>query len=290
MGNANISTAHAYVADRVAPEHRARYMGIMGSAIGLGFIFGPAIGGLLSTPDAPQLPFVVAACLAAVNWVMAFLWLPESKPPGAPADHTPRPLFVFRPSTLRRIAGTQLGWLVLLNFMFYFAFAAMESTFALFTEARYGWGERETGYMFTGLGAVIVLMQGVVVGRAVSALGEKTTLMFGYVALAVGLGLAGGSSMVPMLVVGALLIATGNGLSTPSLTALLSRNSSDSDQGLNLGLNASAAALARILGPVGAGPLFEGVGPGVPMLMGASTVVLALLVAGLMIRQPEAGR
>ena len=79
--NANVSTAHAYVADRVPPAQRARYMGMMGTAVGLGFIFGPSIGGLLSRPDLPELPFLVGAGLSAVNWLMAYFWLPESHRP-----------------------------------------------------------------------------------------------------------------------------------------------------------------------------------------------------------------
>src|SRR5690606_2026579 len=80
MSSANISTAQAIVADRIAPAERAKYMGMMGAAIGMGFVFGPAIGGLLWSEDAPARPFLVASALAAVNWVLAWRFLPESRP------------------------------------------------------------------------------------------------------------------------------------------------------------------------------------------------------------------
>jgi predicted MFS family arabinose efflux permease len=240
---------------------------------------------LLSHPEFRELPFLVAACLAAANWLMAFLWLPESRPPQA-ANERSRPLFVFRPSVLRSVAGTQLGWMLVLNFLFYFAFASMESTYALFAEARFEWGEKETGLMFTGIGVVIVLMQGVVIGNLVRWIGEKRTLLAGYMALMVGLSVVGTAGVVGAVVIGSLLIATGNGLTTPNINALISRGATVEDQGLSLGLAASAAALARIIGPVVAGPLFEGVGEGIPMLVGAGAIAVAGLIALAFLQQP----
>ena len=135
FANANIATAHAYVADRVAPAKRAKYMGLMGAAIGLGFVFGPVIGGLLSTPGMPYLPFFIAAGLGALNWLMAWRWLPESHRPekatGAPA-HGKTSTWA---TSLRVLSGTPLGILAMINFAFFLTFSAMESTFALAPEA-----------------------------------------------------------------------------------------------------------------------------------------------------------
>lgn len=284
MCNANIATANAYVADRVSPEKRAKYMGMMGAAIGLGFVFGPAIGGLLSTPEYPELPFLVAAVLAGINWLMALKFLPESRrtqrspataPVRAPGGGLLRKLRVFKAS----MWGTALGWIVLVNFLFFLAFAAMESTFALLMERKLGWQARETGMLFTLIGVVIVVTQGVLVGRTVGRFGEKRTLLIGMGVLAVGLCSTGLSPGVPLVVLGAALIALGNGLVTPSINASVSRLSSSDDQGLNLGVNASAASLARIAGPAAAGGLFEAIAPNVPMLAGAVVVGLAAVVA-----------
>lgn len=290
---ANISTAHAYVADRVSPGRRARYMGLMGSAIGLGFVFGPAIGGLLSTPEHPELPFLVSAGLAGVNLVMALVWLPESHrgeravaasgaaPEGAAAKGSRVRAIV------RVLWGTPLGWLVLVNLCFYVAFSSMESTYALLLEAQLGWGAQQTGGIFAFLGVVIVLTQGLLVGRLVGWLGERRTLLVGLSVIVVALAILGLMSVPWLAFVGSALLACGNGLTTPSINALVSRSSGASEQGFTMGLSSSAAALGRIGGPAGAGVLFARVGPGVPMLAGAGVVALALLVVLGRVHVPE---
>ncbi|HWB75720.1 MAG TPA: MFS transporter [Nannocystaceae bacterium] len=278
--NANVSTANAYIADRVAPKDRARYMGMMGSAIGMGFVFGPAIGGLLSSDAWPELPFVCAAGLAFVNLLMAWKWLPESveRKAIATARGGNSPLRAL--TRLLDVRGTPLATLVLVTFGFYLAFAAMESTMALLTEARLGWDARHTGYMFSMVGACIVISQTLLLGRAVRQFGEKRTLVIGLVVQAVGLAACATAFGVVHMVAGAAVIALGNGLVTPSTSAIVSRISSAEEQGLNLGIVQSAAALSRIAGPAAAGVLFEHVSPGAPMGVGAAIVLLvALLIA-----------
>jgi len=310
---ANISTAQAYVADRVEPAQRAKYMGLMGSATGLGFVFGPAIGGLLSVPDHPELPFLASAGLAALNWLMAVVWLPESHRTTAAArapEHAgqsagagagagesdaeamPGRKVMPTPSNMRRILevlwGTPLGWLVLVNLGFFVAFSSMESTYALLLEAELGWGAQQTGGMFAFVGVVIVLTQGVLVGRVVGGLGERRTLLLGMGLLVVALAALGSIMGRPALVfVGSGLLAMGNGLVTPSISALVSRLSPADRQGFSLGLNGSAAALGRILGPVGAGILFEQVAPGSPMLVASGVVAVAWVIVAARVRRPD---
>jgi MFS transporter, DHA1 family, tetracycline resistance protein len=287
---ANISTAHAYIADRVAPARRAKYMGLMGSAIGLGFVFGPALGGLLSTPGRPELPFLVAAGVAGVNWLMAFAWLPESRraapgPVSVPSDRAAAPEG-SRPTVVGALWRTPLGWLVVVNLGFFIAFASMESTYALLLEAVLGWGAQQTGAIFAFLGVVIVLTQGVLVGRLVGVLGERATLMVGMSLLVVAFCTLGLMTVPWLAFVGSALVACGNGLTTPSLNALISRCSRAGNQGFNMGLASSAASLGRIMGPASAGVVFERVGPGVPMLVSAGMVVVALVVVVARVRAP----
>lgn len=290
--NANVSTAHAYVADRVPPAQRARYMGMMGTAVGLGFIFGPSIGGLLSRPDLPELPFLVGAGLSAVNWLMAYFWLPESHRPTHVAGPAAPRASLLRALGDREFWRTQLGVLVLVSFGFFIAFAAMESTFALYTEAAFSWTARETGKFFSLVGVVIVLVQGLVVGRAVSSFGERRTLIAGLGLLALGFA---GAAVMPfgwLLPIVAVFIAGGNGLIMPSLNALISRNSTSETQGMNIGLTQSAGALGRIVGPMIAGGMFEAVAPAAPMASAAAMAACVAFVAFLMIRElrPDAGR
>jgi MFS family permease len=281
--NANVSTAHAYVADRVPPAERARYMGMMGSAIGLGFVVGPALGGLAAMDGAPARPFVLAAVLAAINWVLAWRFLPESHRPERGAA---RP--VLRPwqsvAALLSMRGTVLGWLALTTFGFFFAFACMESTFALLMEDRYAWGGHETGLAFTLVGGVILVTQGLVVGRLVARVGERRTMLIGMTILATALVTVGLVREPALSVVALAFIACGNGLVSPSASAMVSRVSSADDQGLNQGLTQSAAALARILGPVAAGLVFEHVAPGGGMILGAVVVVGVAMTAAARVR------
>lgn len=289
--NANVSTAHAYVADRVAPADRARYMGMMGSAIGIGFIVGPSIGGLLSTPEMPHLPFYVGAGLSFINLLMAVFWLPESHhvDPSRPVVHAaPQHGPIARLKLLigGELRGTQIGVLAAVSFGFYTAFATMESSFALFTEREYSWTARETGYMFTYIGLIIAITQGVLVGKIVRGLGERRTLYAGIGAMGLGFLLQGGIVSVLVLVLAGALVAGGNGLISPSLSALVSRASSADDQGLNMGLVQSASSLGRITGPAAAGLLFEAISPRAPMVCGGVVALLVLAFALRSVRDP----
>lgn len=287
MCNANISTANAYIADRVAPGDRARYMGMMGSAIGLGFVFGPAIGGLLSTEALPELPFFCAAGLAFANLLMAWRLLPESRPPRSAKPIAARPsspLAALR--NLATVRGTPLAALVVVTFGFFLAFSSMESTFALLTESRLSWGARQTGYLFTLVGLCIAFSQGVVVGRAVRRWGERGTLVAGLLVLSAGLSTLALAETWWSMVVGACALAIGNGLVSPASSAIVSRVSSAENQGLNQGIVQSGAALARIVGPAIAGVLFEHVAPGAPMALGAAVVLVVLMFGTPRIRVP----
>ncbi|PRP92615.1 Tetracycline resistance protein, class B [Enhygromyxa salina] len=272
---AKVPTAQAYVADRCAPERRAKALGRVGSAIGVGFVLGPAIGALLTTPSWPALPFVAAAGLSVCNWVLAFVWLPEAR--NARARPTPRgPRATLRRSPVLALIGLNLGLFV--------AFAGMESTFALLLEARLGWGASEVGLLFTLIGVTIVLSQGVVVGRVVARLGERGTLRVGLVVLSLGLAGLGAASHAPSLIVAACAVALGNGLVSPSLSALISQGTEPSRQGATLGLASAAASLGRVLGPVGAGSAFELLGPGSPALLGAGVTLVMLACTGARLR------
>lgn len=287
MCNANVSTANAYVADRVPPEDRARYMGMMGSAIGLGFIFGPTMGGLLYTDDLPTLPFFVSAGLATINWLMAWRWLPESRDPAQQRSNTVRRVgFPLSPAVFRVLRGSWLGAVVAVTFCFYFSFANMESTFALYTQARFQFGAFETGVFFTYIGVVVAFTQGVLVGRMVSRFGEKRSLLIGLVLLSIGLGSFAFSFTMAGLVFGGFAVSVGNGLITPNINALVSRASGDDEQGYNLGINASGAALGRIVGPTVSGPAFKFIGPGVPMAIGSAVVLVGWVLALAFVKQP----
>jgi MFS family permease len=168
----------------------------------------------------------------------------------------------------------------------------MEATFALFTEACHGWGEAETGKFFAFVGTIIVLTQGVIVGRAVASIGERRSLALGLVLNATGFVLLSMSPSWHWVVFAGMFIAGGNGLIMPSMSALVSRNSTSENQGTHAGFAQSAGALGRILGPVIAGGLFELIGPRAPMGSSATLVLVVCMVVLALVHEPrpEAGR
>jgi multidrug resistance protein len=293
---ANVSTAHAYVADIVEPSQRAKYMGLMGAALGMGFVFGPAIGGLLSTESMPTLPFFAAAALNLVNLIMAVFWLPETHfKRGQAGDRDP-----LRASQVwKSMRGQAFGTLIVITFVYYLAFAAMESTFALFTEYEFDWGAQQTGLFLTFIGLIIALSQGIMVGKLVARIREEGTLTLGIGSLGIGLGLLGGLPhlsewlSIPIIssdgsITGIAIFvfgfigfftATGNGLMMAPISSLVSKTSDPRRIGFNMGVKESASALARISGPVLAGILFEVIEPGAPMIAGSAFCLLNLVLA-----------
>jgi len=255
MAAANIGTAQAYIADITPPAERARGMGMIGAAIGLGFVLGPAVGGLLAGLGLAA-PAIGAAILAAINFVLAFFLLPESLPPEARARAVS--LRISRLAALREALGHPiLPWLFLLYFLATFGFSQMETTFALFTERRFGYGVRENGWIFAFIGVVLVLVQGGLVRPLVRALGEARLLVVSTVLLTTGLVAIGNASSLAGLLAAAALLAIGSGLHNPALSSLVSRQASIHDQGQVLGLGQSVASLARSLGPLAGGAAFE---------------------------------
>jgi DHA1 family tetracycline resistance protein-like MFS transporter len=270
----NVATAHAYVIERAHASERAAALGRVGAAVGVGFVLGPVLGGLLASSRWPGLPFLVAALLGVGNWLLVALWLPEHRR----TSHEPRA--ASRDAlTLRAVPRPVLA-LVALNLGVYVAFAGMESTFALLLEARLDWGALETGLLFAWIGLTIVVSQGLLVGRVVARLGEWMTLRLGLVVLGLGLaGLAAGGHVIS-LSLAACAVALGNGLFSPSLHALLGEHATPGRTGASLGLASSAGSLGRVLGPAGAGLAFDGLGPGSPALFGAVLVLVLALAVG----------
>jgi MFS transporter, DHA1 family, tetracycline resistance protein len=250
VSGANISTAQAYVADVTTPENRAKGMGLVGAAFGLGFIFGPAIGGTLSLWG-KSVPFFFAGGLALANAVLLYFALPETVTPGHPA-RAPRAggLGAMLAGLRRPVFGPVLS----IYFLFVVAFSIMTTTFALYTMRRFGYEEHHNGYLFAFIGVIAVVVQGGLIGRLVRRYGELPFVIGGAALFVAGLaalpfvGPAAGG-LAALLGVLAML-ANGNAMATPSLQALASKAAGGGEQGLALGLTQSAASLARVVGPL----------------------------------------
>jgi MFS family permease len=289
VATANIAVAQAYIADVTTPETRARGMGLIGMAFGLGFIFGPAVGGVLSrTPFAGlhigALPALVAAALSTVNLLLALRTLPESLPEAARGQRlrraVPLDLAAFRAAT--RVPG--VGVAVALNFFVIVWFAGMEQTFRLFTDDAFGMTAAQTGAIFAVVGVVGAAVQGGLVGRLARRHGEARLVVAGVVILAVAFALLGaspffGAGATFALCAASGLIALGNGVTAPSLPAYVSKRAGITDQGLALGTLQSASALGRVVGPALGGVLYASFSPSTPYAVGAVGLLLAGVLA-----------
>ena len=181
IAGGNIPTAQAYIADITTPENRAKGMGLVGAAFGLGFIFGPAIGGILAR-FGHSTPMWFAAALCFGNFLAALMLLPESRH-GAADRVTLGRLDLFRRA--RRHPGLML--LLLVFFLVSTAFSGFEATFALFTERRFGFTAETIGYIFAFIGVVLATVNGLLVGRVVPVLGERRIIPGALALIGVGL-------------------------------------------------------------------------------------------------------
>ena len=274
VAGANISTAQAYMADVTTPENRAKGMGLIGAAFGLGFIFGPAIGGVLSG-FGPSVPPLFAGALSFVNFVAAWFVLPESRAVSAVARQKVSRLKAL----VAAVTRPGLPQLLVIFFLVTAAFSSFEATFALFGEKRFGFTPSNIGYVFAFVGVVLSVIQGGLVGRMAKRFGEQRLVPFGILALAVGLALLPRVLSVPGLLVACGLLAVGSGFNNPSISSLISRITSADDQGGVLGVSQSVSSLARIVGPFAGGAVYDRFGPLAPFTGAAAVMVVALFVA-----------
>jgi DHA1 family tetracycline resistance protein-like MFS transporter len=282
---ANISTAQAAVADLTPPEKRAMGMGLIGAAFGVGFSLGPFIGGELSIYGHAT-PIWLAAGLSAVNLVVAFFLLPETRKP----DSTTRPRPVSPAAFLRVASHPVVGLCVVLTFVLTVSFAIMESSFTLFAEHVRGLDAVGVGRMFAVAGVVMIVVQGGLIRPLVKRFGEAALVPAGIAMLAVGLALLPfAPPFVPMVSV-FILMAIGQGISGPSLNAMISRGTTEDEQGFVLGTNQSMSALARGIGPALAGVLYGSVAPSAPFLVSSGVLVLGLILAVAAVRRWRTGQ
>jgi MFS transporter, DHA1 family, tetracycline resistance protein len=291
----NIAAAQAYIADVTKPEDRARGMGLIGAAFGLGFIIGPALGGVLAgnnplTADV-ETPAWVAAALSLLALCGVLFLLPESLPPKRRGSGG---------STRSRIAAIAnvfgrpaLSRLILIFFIVILAFAAMESTFALWAIGQFGWGPRQVGYVFSYVGILSAVLQGGLIGRLTNLFGEERLLLCGLALI--GVGLLAMPFVRDLAALGAAVsaLALGMGLTQPSISSLISRRAGREEQGEVLGVSQSAGSLSRVLGPAAAGFLFGEFGRNAAFFWGAALITAALLAALKLVRgrgaEPLAG-
>lgn len=277
------ATASAVLADISSPERRARAFGLIGVAFGLGFIVGPALGGLLGRINV-TLPLLVAVAVACLNLVLVLTVLPETHPVQAriplPRKRDLQPfsqlLRVFRNPQVRRLCGA--------FFLFFLGFNGFTAVLVLYFKQAFGWGPGLAGAAFLVVGVVATVVQGGLIGPLVKRLGEWRLSLVGLGFVIAGcllIALATRGTAGTVVFVGVALLAMGTGLVTPCLRALVSRRLDDSGQGAALGSLQGLQSLGSFIGPPLAGLAYETLGRQSPFWLGIALLVgVILLVAG----------
>lgn len=295
---ANLSTAQAYMADVFPPEKRAKGMGLIGMAFGIGFVFGPAIGAVLvskpvlglffieGTEDWARghllVPSLFAAALSASALVLALTRLRESLPPERrqnPAERKGQMAELIE--ALKRPA---IGPMLVVNFVAILGFAALEVMFSQFNKDHLHLPQSTNMWVFTCVGLTLAVVQGGLIGRLTKALGSPKVLLIGQLGLAtmmvifgwqVEIWREGGVLWVILISVG---IGFFNGLCNPSVLSIISTHAKKTTQGGTMGFAASSATLGRILGPLLGGTIYARFGPQWPFTTGAALILLGTLV------------
>lgn len=274
-----VAVAHAYVADSTAASERARGLGYVGAAAGLGVMIGPAIGGVFSQWGL-GVPGYVAAGLCFLNALAALFFLPESRPGHARADAAEQPRSeATLGGWVRALTSYPLSLLLSVYFLCISSFAAMTSVLALYAERAFGMDATDMGWVFTASGGVTVLVRGVLLGPLVDWLGEPRAVRGGATCLALSLLLI---PLIPSewwLALVIVLYAVGAGTLFPSLASLVSRATHADVQGSILGGSQMIGGFGRVVGPVWAGLVFQGLAIESPFFIGAAVVTLASLLA-----------
>ena len=269
----NLAAAQAYVSDVSEPSTRAKNMGVLGAAFGIGFVLGPAMGGVLASFHLWLAPVAAALCSATAA-ILSLMWLPESlKEPRRPEHgHVKTTLSLLRQPALAQINTI---WFVTM-----FAFVTAESVFPLFLADRFGFGLGKVGLMFVIAGMTIVVVQGRLIGPLTRRFGEWQLAIVGPLIFAAGMLAYGEMSLRPLfaLLIPAVIVnALGRSFQTPSLSSLVAHYADPKKQGAAAGLFQGVGSLARVVGPVLAGLLY-GRHQSLPFFAAAVLTVVASLL------------
>ena len=276
---AAFTTASAYIADVTAPEKRAASYGVLGAAFGVGFVLGPAVGGILGSSD-PRYPFWAAAVLTLINASYGVFILPESLPP-----EKRRPFSWARANPLGALqllrSHPELLGLASVNFLYYLSHQVLQSVFVLYAGYRYGWQERTMGLMLALIGGLSIVVQGGLVKPIVGRIGERRALLTGLLFGACGFA-AYGLAPTGRWFAGVTPIFSMMGLYGPSAQGLMTKRVSPSEQGQLSGANSSVMGMTGMIGPALFTVIFATfiqALPGAPFLLASGFMVMAAAIA-----------
>lgn len=263
---ASVAVAQGAVTDMVPEEQRPHALGMIGAAFGVGFVVGPALGGLASLGGA-HIPFYVAGGLALLNAVVAVWRVPETRA----REH-------LQQHPIRDARANRLWGIALATFVAVCAFAGFEATFALLSQERFNLTEGGVATIFIGIGVLLTIVQGGLVRRVTQRLGVDRTLEIGLLLNGAGLLVLAAAEEWAVLIIALVLLTVGQGLVSPSLSLSVTRRVPEHQRGEALGFQQGVSAIARVGGPALAGAMFEHVAIPSPYLVGAGLCAIAFVV------------
>ena len=267
---ASVAVAQGAVTDLAPPSERPRLLGLLGAAFGVGFVVGPALGGLASL-GGEHIPFFVAGTVALINAIVAWRRLPETRP----ADVRQAARDAAKSDTKAKV---RLWGLAVAGFSAIVAFSGFEATFSLLAGDRFRLTEGGVAAIFVGVGVVLVAVQGGLIRPINAKLGTQRSLQVGLVLNSAGLIVLSAAENWTLLIVALALLTVGQGLVTPNLSSLVSGRVPDHRRGEALGFQQGVNAFGRVAGPALAGVLYDHVSIGSPYLVGGALCGVALAV------------
>ncbi|MFO8036706.1 MAG: MFS transporter [Anaerolineales bacterium] len=270
----NVSLAQAYITDTTGTEDRAKGLGLIGAAFGLGFIFGPALGGILSAGGHYARPAFAAAGLSALNLLGVLLWLPESLPPQdrVPREELPDPEFTFQ-ALLKALKRPCVGPLLNVVLIYGLAFTIFQTMFSLFTQKKLGMTAQTTSYVFTYVGVLIVLVQGGGIRWLSDRLSDKQLIFGGAALLSIGLLAWALTPSLGILLTAMVPVALASGMLRVSVNSALTKSVYPSEVGGILGLSASMNSFTRVVSPLIGSFLLAEISPAAPGIVGSLLMV-----------------
>ena len=286
----NISTAMAYVSDSTNEEKRAKWLGYIGASVSIGFMTGPAIGGLLGGQDASSAnlfyPGIVAASIAFMTGIIAIFFLKESLNPENRNPNTNKESsllknwgLVFKKPVLTEI--------VLLGFLMMFVTGTFETIFPLWTEARFYWGPMQVGYSMTYIGLTVTLVQVFVVGRVVPLLGEVNVIRLAFIGYSIGLFIMAQASSWVVMMVGLTFSASSGATFGTAASSFVSKVAGDNEKGFVLGVYQSCGWLGRISGPLAVGVVFSAISVNAPLYLGILVLIPCIIIISMVAKKAD---
>ncbi|MDP2304359.1 MAG: MFS transporter [Ignavibacteria bacterium] len=275
IGGSSIGVAQAYIADVTTKEERSKGMGLIGVAFGLGFVFGPILGGILANFGYMIVGFV-AASFSITAFLLSLFLLPETDAHTKSTSVIKRKIFDYK-TLLNILKSPSIGILIILFFIITFSVANIYGTFALLGYKIYHFTDMQNGYVFGIVGIVSALVQGGLIGRLSKKFNDSKLIIAGSFFMMLGLGfLPYGINFIGITII-TIILSIGTGILQPTVLSLISKVTPESEQGTVLGVNQSMSAFARMLGPLWGGFAFEYLGYQIPFLTGAFFTLLILV-------------